>query len=399
MEVTHKAPKLIAPKEDFISKMPDNVVTNILDRLPIQDAVRTSILARNWRFKWNMLSQLVFDDYFFKYLLSKTQSDINNYGSIVSRILFHLNGAITKFVLLNFPMLDNEKINHWILFLSRKGIKDLTLQNSSRAQVKMPSHLFSCLELKRLKLYNCCFNLPPTFHGFPNLLRLELARETSELGEFFTRCPLLETLILYHSGNARKVKLAEIAELKNLKLLAFSLSGLNTNTTTTVSSYNIFELLDSLPKLQGLHLGFHGYKLTEGGAKKRFPTAFPSLKTLKLLGIDIGNGVNFSFAFELIKSSPNLQTLVIFAIQQEADPIPIPEVEYNITELQSVELRNFKGSENEVYLIKYLFACSPLLKRIVIRPHVSLAPGEQLMFTRKLLKLRRASALAEIDFF
>ncbi|MFS7949310.1 putative F-box domain, leucine-rich repeat domain superfamily, F-box-like domain superfamily [Helianthus anomalus] len=49
--------------------MPDNVVTNILDRLPLQDAVRTSILSRNWRFKWTTISQIVFDKNFFEYLL------------------------------------------------------------------------------------------------------------------------------------------------------------------------------------------------------------------------------------------------------------------------------------------------------------------------------------------
>ncbi|XP_076919829.1 F-box/FBD/LRR-repeat protein At1g13570-like [Bidens hawaiensis] len=388
MEVTYKAPKLIAPEEeDFITTMPDDVVTNILDRLPIQDAVGTSILARNWRFKWNMLSQLVFDDDFFHYLSYKA-GDTNNYGCIISRLLFHLNGAITRFVLRR--KLDDENVSHWILFLSRKGIKDLTLAHDGITPFKLPTRFFSCLEFKHLKLYNCCLSPPPTFLGFPNLLSLQLFRENSELGEFIIRCPLLEILILYDSDKVGKVKLDEIAQLKNLKILSFSLSHLNT--TMTVSSYNIFELLDSLPKLQVLHLNFKDYKLTKGGAKKRFPAAFPSLKALKLYRIDLCNGENLSCAFELIKSCPNLQTLEILAIQQEADPIPIPEVEYNITGLKSVELINLKGSENEVHLIKYLFACSPLLKMIVIRPRYSLAPGEQLMFARKLLMLRRASA-------
>ncbi|KAJ0823182.1 putative F-box domain, leucine-rich repeat domain superfamily, F-box-like domain superfamily [Helianthus annuus] len=60
--------------EDVISSMPEDVVTHILDRLPVQDAVKTSILSRNWRFKWTMLSQLVFDDNFFDYL-TKTNGE------------------------------------------------------------------------------------------------------------------------------------------------------------------------------------------------------------------------------------------------------------------------------------------------------------------------------------
>lgn len=47
--------------EDVIGSMPDDVITNIMDLLPIQDAVGTSILSRNWRIKCTLLSQLVFD--------------------------------------------------------------------------------------------------------------------------------------------------------------------------------------------------------------------------------------------------------------------------------------------------------------------------------------------------
>ncbi|MFS8028255.1 hypothetical protein Hanom_Chr16g01508401 [Helianthus anomalus] len=36
------------------------------------------------------------------------------------------------------------------------------------------THIFSCLELKHLRLCDCCFRPPPSFHGFPNLLSLEL---------------------------------------------------------------------------------------------------------------------------------------------------------------------------------------------------------------------------------
>ncbi|XP_076919833.1 F-box/FBD/LRR-repeat protein At1g13570-like [Bidens hawaiensis] len=383
MELVHRKHKesKFAP-QDFISNMPDIVITNILDRLPIQDAVRTTILARNWRFKWTMLSQLVSDDNF----LSITKS--NQRGVIISRLLLNVRGAITKFSLSLHDDLD-EGINHWILFLSSKGIKDLTIRRLDGRLLKLPTHLFSCLELKHLELDDCCFSPPPTFHGFPNLLSLELSLggENTELGKFITQCPLLEILKL--SGN---VKLVEIAKLKNLKLLYLQLCDLND--TTIISSYNIFELLGSLPKLQELHLNFTNYKLTQGGAKKKFPSAFPSLKVINLYRIDLGNSMNLLCVFELIKSCPNLQALRISAIQCDADPIPIPKVEYNTTGLQRVIFGYFAGSENEMCLIKYLLACSPFLKLLYICPRCRLAP----MFTTKLLKLPRASTVAEIDF-
>ncbi|KAJ0683247.1 putative F-box domain, FBD domain, leucine-rich repeat domain superfamily [Helianthus annuus] len=387
--------------EDIISSMPDSVVTNILQRLPLQDAVRTGILSRNWRFKWTMLSQLIFDTNFFAHLIERTGE--NTFGLIISRLLLHLNSTITKSVLV-LPLLDVVDIHHLILFLSEKGIKDLTLTNWCKPQVKMPTHLFSCLELKHLNISGCCFNPPPSFRGFPNLLSLELCNVQfgGDLGEFLAQCPLLESLDLgYLSYTGNNVKLVEIAKLENLKILSLSLCHLET--TTTTSSCDIFELLRYLPKLQELGLDFHDYKLTEGGARKTFPTAFPSLKAIKLTRIRFSNGVMLSFALETIRHFSNLQTLEITGIMHLVDDpvpvlIPIPEVEYNTMELRSVVFNEFKGSENEVYLLKYFLACSPSLKKIVIHPDWSLALGEQFMLAKKLLKLHRASPIAEIHF-
>ncbi|XVF43337.1 hypothetical protein PTKIN_Ptkin02bG0032500 [Pterospermum kingtungense] len=46
---------------DKISNLPDNITEQILGRMPIRDAVRTSVLSTNWRDKWTTLSDLVFD--------------------------------------------------------------------------------------------------------------------------------------------------------------------------------------------------------------------------------------------------------------------------------------------------------------------------------------------------
>ncbi|KAJ0683235.1 putative F-box domain, leucine-rich repeat domain superfamily, F-box-like domain superfamily [Helianthus annuus] len=274
---THKVSKVASG--GIISSMPDNVVTNILDRLPLQDAVRTSILSRNWR----------------------------------------------------------------------QGIKDLTICNDDGPLLNLPTHLFSCLELRHLKLDSCYFDPPASFHGFPNLLSLELHNvqiESGEVIEFFSQCPALT----------------------NLKMLTYSLCYLDGK---LVSSSIIFELLGVLPKLQELYLEFLWFKFLEDGAKKRSPTSFPCLKTLKLSAIDLENAAICSL-----------------------------DVDYNtmgMLQLRSVVFTYSNASESEVYLIKYILACSPFLKKIVIRPRSCLALGEQLMFARKLLKLHRASPNVDIN--
>ena len=56
---TNKASKYVP--EEFISSMQDNVMSNILDRLPVEDVVRTSIFSKDWRLKWTLLTQIRLD--------------------------------------------------------------------------------------------------------------------------------------------------------------------------------------------------------------------------------------------------------------------------------------------------------------------------------------------------
>ncbi|GJV12191.1 hypothetical protein Tco_1353732 [Tanacetum coccineum] len=120
-----------------------SVKSSKLDRLPNKSRVRTDILSR--RLKWTtMVTQLVFDDKFFEYLPHEYRDKI---GKIVHRLLLHLKGPIKKFV---FYVLDEddtfdvEDIDHWVLFLSRRGIEELTLKNKMSGDlIHFPTQLYS----------------------------------------------------------------------------------------------------------------------------------------------------------------------------------------------------------------------------------------------------------------
>ncbi|KAF5762047.1 hypothetical protein HanXRQr2_Chr16g0772351 [Helianthus annuus] len=110
-----------------------------------------------------------------------------------------------------------------------------------------------------------------------------------------------------------------------------------------------------------------------------------------------------SCAFDMIRSFPNLQTLVITACDQWYAGPPAPVEDYNtagLLQLRSVVFHYMKGSENEVCFLRYLLACSPFLKQIVIHHHwyIKISSDEKLTFARKLLMLHRASPVAEIEF-
>nr|XP_043623124.1 F-box/FBD/LRR-repeat protein At1g13570-like [Erigeron canadensis] len=246
----------VGEDDDVISNMPDNVIANIMDRLSIKDAVGTSILSTSWRFKWTLITRLIFDMKFFSMLAErKVHFDKNN----ITRLLRHLEGAITKFVLeLEVIEFDDEDIHHWVMSLSRLGgLKELTLINRRTTPVKLPTHLFPCLELKHLKLRNCVLSVSPYSCDFRKLLSLKLFRvsfQDHQCGELIAQCPLLETLEILDIELRGEVKLVEIAKLENLKILCLSLCLLDNMTVVRLSS--IIQQMSLLPKLQALLLFF-----------------------------------------------------------------------------------------------------------------------------------------------
>nr|XP_043625883.1 F-box/FBD/LRR-repeat protein At1g13570-like [Erigeron canadensis] len=257
MEVVRRCKALkVSPQEgeDVISRMPEDVITNIMDRLPLRDAVATSILSTSWRFNWTLLTQLIFDFKFFNTLHGrKIHFDETN----IIRILFHLKGGVTNFVLyMNIGInVDVEDVHHWVMFLSRiRGFKELILLNWHQTPVKLPTHLFFWPELKHLKLSNCVLS-PPYFSGFPKLLSLELFDvrfQDHEYVELNGKCPLLETLTILNIKIMAGVKWVEIAKLKNVKRLGLSLALLDNVTMVRLST--VFQHLSFLPKLQELYL-------------------------------------------------------------------------------------------------------------------------------------------------
>ena len=247
---------LCAAEEDFISNMPDIVITKILNLLPLRDAVSTSILCRNWRFKWTLITKLVFDDDLYCNLRGSGGKPSYN-GKDLSRLINQLKGPITKFDL-NIPdyiLFDDEDVDHWLSVLSRKGIKKLNITSLFADPLELPTQLFSCLELKHLLLHNCFLHLPPSFCGFLKLLKLKLfcpRFEHCTIGELIARCPLLEVLRI-HEDDYESVDYVEVTEITkhgNLKMLDLSLHVLK---SITLSS--IFHFTD-LPKLEKLSSSF-----------------------------------------------------------------------------------------------------------------------------------------------
>uniref|UniRef100_M1D714 Ubiquitin-protein ligase n=2 Tax=Solanum tuberosum TaxID=4113 RepID=M1D714_SOLTU len=165
--------------EDIITALPVNVVDRILKLLPVHDAAKTSILSRKWRGIWASHPYLVLNSLFCKRLITKSESF---FRETVDMILLQHIGDIVEFDLdvSGVRLSSFIDIDRWMLFVTRNGVKKLTLKMSKTINTtyKVPSYIFNCRTLEHLTLFNCIFKPPNPFLGFNNLITLCLRRIT-----------------------------------------------------------------------------------------------------------------------------------------------------------------------------------------------------------------------------
>ncbi|KAL3334196.1 hypothetical protein AABB24_030778 [Solanum stoloniferum] len=123
-------PKQSCP--NVLSKVPNNVIDEILMCLPFRDAVCTIILSKEWRKHWCRLPQLTLDFNFWKHkkdiqYLTGDKRATSNFTMAIHNIITRRLGPITKFTLCiqywkSYPPIDN-----LLYFLSRNRIQLLFL--------------------------------------------------------------------------------------------------------------------------------------------------------------------------------------------------------------------------------------------------------------------------------
>ncbi|CAJ2648313.1 unnamed protein product [Trifolium pratense] len=286
---------------DRISDLPGNVIDGILKHLNIQELVCTSLLSRKWRYVWNTVPELGFCEEFFCRF-----EDIDDPSPeicrIITEVLFPHNGPIYSFTL-DIPSSSNilitaEYFNKWILFLSRRGIKDLAIFNYGIFSDKMPSHVFSCQELTHLWLSGFKVSLSPNFCGLKNLLFLLLEHNMYEFGaleSLISGCPLLKEFTIELFGDMKSICLKKAKNLIDLRL--------------TVNQERVSGLIKSLPNIQRLTLESDCNKTLFADIIS--PSHLISLKYLKLRYVNLDERAELLYIVSVLKSASNLVELVI----------------------------------------------------------------------------------------
>ncbi|XP_058775538.1 F-box/FBD/LRR-repeat protein At1g13570-like [Vicia villosa] len=416
---------------DLISDLPDGIIETILIHLPIRDATRTSILSTRWRNIWCSISHLVFDEKSFPISVG------NGHGQgrqllhervvkFISKVLLVHQGPIHKFQITHRSLLTFLEMDEWILFLSRNGVKDLTLDFGVYEFFIMPTCLFDCEKLTRLELSRCELYPPVSFKGFVNLKRLDLNQvliSSKAIERLVSTCPLLECLSLKRCDclaltiSAPKLKYVHLyGEFKDICLVDMPLlvelfvsmymphDDLDLEQS---SNCNFVKFLSGVPNLKRLDGFVHFTKyLSIGNDPRHHAMMYNNLECIQMGPVSFKDKKEILVVLRLIRSSPNLKELHIsgmsdIQVSTYTEDLDFWEKEYPsdsiLSKLKVVELKEMSGVPCEIEFIKFLLGSSPVLEKMFIIPYI----GNReylLQMSAKLMEFRKASTKAEIYF-
>ncbi|XP_058193475.1 F-box/FBD/LRR-repeat protein At1g13570-like isoform X2 [Rhododendron vialii] len=376
---------------DIISNLPCNVLEKILMCLTIQDAARTSVLSRKWRYNWTKLPHLIFND---EYCRGSRGVAMNKHIMTILGVLLLHQGPILKFTLSLAAVESCPELDLVVSFVLNNGIQEFTLHIQNGGPYRLPSTLFLCLQIEHLDLVSCVYKPPLAFKGFTRLLSLvfnEVVIPGDVLSSLISSCPLLERLTVISSTIVDYLQIvAPNLRFLHCEGLFRSISVQNSCHLAEVSvflkrlrnwsAFNEGEPLysnmlpESIPAIELLELDPYNIKfMAVGGVPKSLPTTLACLKVLKLYDICFGDVSLVSNILCLIRSSPNMEKLEVWAWPEGnalVDPfLELMEVEgrsdTTLNQLREVNMHSVSG-KSELLFLKFILAKWRMLETLIV---------------------------------
>ncbi|KAJ0666258.1 putative F-box domain, FBD domain, leucine-rich repeat domain superfamily [Helianthus annuus] len=410
-----------ADDDDIISNFPEDLMNPILERLPVKEAVRTSVLSKKWRYRWTTMRTLDFHYPFSQQFLKTGAYQHNGFTRVISQIMIHHQGPILTF-LLHIPKQINldsfQEVDQWMLILSRNNVRELHIMNSNQFY-QIPTSVFSCRELSALFLSKCILKPPLEFQGFPNLQEINLIYVNFEgnSGGTVINLPQLKKLILYGCANVNNFNI-KAEKLQNLWVAgcpldasAMVLQLLHSEHLNAVY-IRLSKSVKDFMQVKRSSFTIDGYFLKILAAEK-FPNSLPHvvhcLQELEFTSFSSGDLNQLQGALSMLQNSPNLKGLRVsvthMLMGQEADLqltsnyLESPDcLNQRLLMLQTVEMTSLEGSRPELLFVKLLLDCSPHLENMILQPKSTIDAEKRHNIAKDVLMFPRASPKAKVVF-
>ncbi|KAK8364837.1 hypothetical protein V6Z12_A02G009600 [Gossypium hirsutum] len=296
--------------EDRISNLPDHIRCHILSFLPIQEAVRTSIISTKWRNLFASISTVDFDTYL---LCGLTDRNVDSFKNFVDRLLKFPNQLSLDCFRLRGDEFDSWNdgdydfdVSGWICAAVCRGVKeiDLFLDNFCHT---LPDLLFTCHSLLTLTLtakYSKIFEVPSEV-CLRNLKTLCITNSVlvgDSLNRLISNCHVLEDLTFDECSvaNAREINI-QIPSLKSFLSNMKSLEKADICIWFDSSNYetSATHLFQGICNVRSLRLNIHEVI----PLASRIPI-FHNLVEFEFYGRE-------SWLVEFLHFAPNLKTLTV----------------------------------------------------------------------------------------
>ncbi|XP_060198785.1 F-box protein At5g03100-like [Lycium barbarum] len=207
--------------DDRLSRLPDEVLVQILSLLPTKDAVSSCVLSKRWRRIWTSIDNFIF--------INRNYSKVKNFISFVDHVITQSTCSKIKKFQFDFDRSNrefNSKISPWLSFAVQNKVEDVVLHSfDDNLTYELPLCMYTCSSLITLKLSGWVFD-EGTGIAWSSLKSLTLhltELEDSNIAKLLSSCPALETMELSFCEGCRHLEITS-SNLKRLTLTNLSVA-------------------------------------------------------------------------------------------------------------------------------------------------------------------------------
>ncbi|CAH8376701.1 unnamed protein product [Eruca vesicaria subsp. sativa] len=232
--------------DDWISKLSDDLLLEILSKLSTKEVIMTSVLSKRWVNVWKKTSQLCLD----MRTIAKTTTLLPNVSHQVTKVIKDHCGHLERCTIYHdLLQCENGMLEFWIQSLVNvKHIKDLTLENFSHSWES---------KYKSICTWghgDVTLDLPPRSFSHPSLTSLSLGQYSLEAPHAFYDCLNLKNLKLIGISADIKVLHAVLVSCTSLEVLALEISSNYKTSTLKIENQYLKFLYLSLYKIKGVEV-------------------------------------------------------------------------------------------------------------------------------------------------